>query len=278
MDDLRQAPQYVEYIKILGWDVERIGESFVFIRKIPLLGSVVKLQRPKIISKKTLLEMDEIGKKYRAFQLSIEPSNETGSQLLKNNGYKLSKSPSLGSKTVQIDLRRSEKTLLSEMHHKTRYNIKKAKSKKLKLEITGDIDKFADFWQKCAFNQRGMFLSMKNEIKAINASFGNDARVLTVSKNKNILAAILLILTNDVAYYMYAASTKEGKKMYAPTLVTWKSIKLAKKTGKKKYDFEGIFDPRFPLPTWKGFSRFKKSFGGNEVRFPGSFVKYRFPF
>jgi lipid II:glycine glycyltransferase (peptidoglycan interpeptide bridge formation enzyme) len=278
MNDLRQTPQYAEYIKLLGWNVEKVEGSYVFIRKIPILGSVVKLQRPEQLSKRTIIRIDKIGKKARAFQVSIEPSKEDDCLLLTNSGYKLSKSPSLCSKTVQIDLRKSEKVLLSEMHHKTRYNIKKAKSKKIKLRVSNDIDKFADFWQKCAFNQRGMFLSMKNEIKLINASFGNNAHVLTVTESKSILAAILLILTKNAAYYMYAASTKEGKRMYAPTLVAWESIKLAKKVGRKMYDFEGIFDTRFPLPNWKGFSRFKKSFGGNEIEYPGNFVKYRIPF
>lgn len=278
MKDLRQIPQYSEYIKLLGWHVEKVDGSFVFVRRIPLLGSVIKLQRPDKLSKKTINTMDQIGKKVRAFQMSIEPSKEADRLLLTDLGYKLSKSPSLCSKTVQIDLKKTEKTLLSEMHHKTRYNIKKAKSKELKFEISNDIKGFADFWQKCALNQRGMFLSMKNEIKAINTSFGKNAYILSASKQKSILAALLLILTTDSAYYMYAASTKEGKRLFAPTLVTWESIILAKKLGRKMYDFEGIFDSRFPLPTWKGFSRFKKSFGGDEIEYPGSFVKYRIPF
>jgi lipid II:glycine glycyltransferase (peptidoglycan interpeptide bridge formation enzyme) len=278
MKDLRQTPQYSEYIKLLGWHVDKIEGSFVFVRKIPLLGSVVKLQRPDNVGKKTIKAMDLIGKKTRAFQMSIEPGNKADGLLLTDHGYKLSKSPSLCSKTIQIDLRKPENTLLSEMHHKTRYNIKKAKSKKLKFKISNDIESFAEFWQKCAFKQRGMFLSMKNEIKAINASFGKDAYILSASKRKRVLASMLLILTTETAYYMYAASTEEGKKLFAPTLITWESIILAKKLGRKMYDFEGIFDARFPLPTWKGFSRFKKSFGGNEIEYPGSFVKYRIPF
>jgi len=84
--------------------------------------------------------MDEIGKKYRAFQLSIEPSNETGSQLLKNNGYKLSKSPSLGSKTVQIDLRRSEKNDKKTWHSRFRSKIHLVIKKILQIKNIEDLE------------------------------------------------------------------------------------------------------------------------------------------
>jgi lipid II:glycine glycyltransferase (peptidoglycan interpeptide bridge formation enzyme) len=278
MKDLRQTPQYSRYLKDLGWNIETIQGSYVFIRQVPILGSVIKFQRPKKIGKKTLSALEKIGKGYRAFQLSVEPSDVSATPLLLSSGYKLSKSPSLCSKTVHINLKKNENTLLSEMHHKTRYNIKKAKSNNLDFKVSKDIKGFANFWQKCALNQRGMFLSMKEEIKKIHAAFKKDSYILTVRKGKKLLAALLLILSDDAAYYMYAASEKEGKKLYAPTLVTWESIRLAKKLGRKVYDFEGIYDSRFPLPQWKGFSRFKKSFGGSEVISPGSFVKYRIPF
>jgi lipid II:glycine glycyltransferase (peptidoglycan interpeptide bridge formation enzyme) len=76
---------------------------------------------------------------------------------------------------------------------------------------------------------------------------------------------------------MYAASSKKGKKLYAPTLNTWEAIRLSKKKGSSIYDFEGIYDSRFPLKTWRGFTRFKKSFGGKEIKYPGAFVKHRLP-
>jgi lipid II:glycine glycyltransferase (peptidoglycan interpeptide bridge formation enzyme) len=72
---------------------------------------------------------------------------------------------------------------------------------------------------------------------------------------------------------MYAASSLEGKKYFAPTLVAWNAIMSSKKEGKKIFDFEGIYDERFPLNSWKGFSRFKNGFGGNVVSYPGCLSK-----
>ena len=197
------------------------------------------------------------------------------------------------------------------MHYKTRYNIKSGKRLKVKVHsVSGngksskDIETFASFWQECALKQRGMFLGQKKEIIELYKAFGGKAHLILAStpfhlggvrsatsevsiktprmvelKNKhNLLSGILMIQTKDIAYYMYAASSDKGKKLFAPTICVWESIKLAKKLGCKIYDFEGIYDERFPLKSWKGFTRFKKSFGGKEISYPGAFVKYRFPF
>jgi len=36
--DLRQTSEYINYMKIIGWKVERINSVNYFIKNIPLLG------------------------------------------------------------------------------------------------------------------------------------------------------------------------------------------------------------------------------------------------
>lgn len=280
MLDLRQTPQYSKYMNNIGWITEGKPGSFAYIKKFPLIGSFIKIQRPQQFNDKT---MEQLIKKYRTFQIVFEPilSTNIGAAVSHNQlilqGYKQSKYPFLPSKTIHIDLTKSEKELLKEMHYKTRYNIKKAKSLKLKTKSSKDIEKFANFWQRCAIKQRGMYLSQKKEIIELNSAFGKKAHIIKCLKDNILLSGILLIQTKDIAYYMYAASSGLGKKLFAPTLNVWEAIKLAKKLQCKIFDFEGIYDERFPLKTWLGFTRFKKSFGGEEIEYPGTFVKYRFP-
>jgi lipid II:glycine glycyltransferase (peptidoglycan interpeptide bridge formation enzyme) len=58
-------------------------------------------------------------------------------------------------------------------------------------------------------------------------------------------------------------------------LLVWGAIKLGKKMNCLRLDFEGIADERFPMTKkWEGFSRFKRGFGGNEVKYIGSFKKF----
>jgi len=312
--DLRQTPQYAKYLKSLGWIVEEKNGVYYFIKKIWFLGSVIKIQRPK---KTDYQSIDSLAVKYRAFQIILEPDlssiigskinshtpklssgirskNRTASgvgtmssvhDLWIQHNYKLSRSSYLPTKTTVIDLKKSEGDLLANMHYKTRYNIKKSYNLQLTTYNSNDIKAFADFWQSCALKQRGMYIPQKKEIIALYNAFEKNCSLVFVfpSSTYNLLpttyplSAVFSIYTSDTAFYMYAAATPEGKKLFAPTLAAWESIKLAKKRGLYSYDFEGVFDERFPLPSWKGFSRFKLSFGGKIIEYPGSYVKYRLP-
>ena len=274
MLDLRQTPEYAKYMTYIGWVVEKKGNTYYYIKKIPLLGSVLKIQRPLNISYQYI---NVLVVKYRVFQVIIEPKNTNQISRITYYGYKQSKSPSLPSKTIHIDLTKSEKQLLNEMHYKTRYNIKLGKRSKVKVKNSKDIERFTQFWQDCALKQRGMFLPMKKEIKSIYNIFNKNTDLIFVLHSNELIAGILLLHSNNISYYMYAASNADGKKLYAPTICAWEAIKLARKRGSKIFDFEGIYDERFPLKSWKGFTRFKKSFGGHEVEYPGAFVKFRFP-
>lgn len=276
MIDLRQTSQYAKYLGNIGWIVKRKDGVNYFIKKIPIIGSVIKIQRPEKLDYRLI---DLLIVKNKAFQIVIEPKNKFQLAGINKHGYKLGKSAALPSKTIQIDLSKSEKSLLSEMHYKTRYNIRKAsQNQNFKIQISNDIDKYADFWQECALKQRGMFLSQVKEIREIYKAFGDNAQIIAALHHNELVSGILLIHSHKISYYMYAASSVKGKKLYAPTLNAWEAIILSKKRGSNTFDFEGIYDERFPLNSWKGFTRFKRSFGGKVVEYPGAFVKYRLPF
>jgi len=65
MTDIRQSKEYANYLESQGWVVERIDDISYFIKKIPILGSVLKIQRPEKIDFETI---QKIEKKYRVFQ------------------------------------------------------------------------------------------------------------------------------------------------------------------------------------------------------------------
>lgn len=274
MIDLRQTPEYLRFMESIGWSTERIKGINYYVKNFPIMGSFIKIQRPEKIDFQSI---DKVAKKYRAFQIVIEPKTTKHQILITKGGFKQSRSPFIPAKTIQIDLTKSEKKLLSEMHYKTRYNIVKNQNSKIKIQRSKNINDFADFWQKCALKQRNMYIPQKKEIINLYKAFKSKAILIFGFKDGELISGILMIEVGKTAYYMYAASSDKGKKYFAPTLNVWESIKIAKKDGCKIFDFEGIYDERFPLNSWKGFTRFKKSFGGSEKVFPGTFVKYRLP-
>ncbi|OGM14199.1 hypothetical protein A3D84_03820 [Candidatus Woesebacteria bacterium RIFCSPHIGHO2_02_FULL_42_20] len=272
MIDIRQTKRYVDYMQNVGWIVERKDRVNYFIKKIPVIGSFIKIQRPQ---KLDFNQINRIAKKHRAFQIVIEPFDFAQGKPLIKRGFKLTKSPYLPSKTIEIDLTKTENQLLGEMHHKTRYNIKIAKRNKLQVTSSSDMNSFVELWLAAQPSRR--LLKLGKSIHALHSAFGKNSHLLLAHKSNKLLAGILMPETGSVAYYMYAAATPEGKKLFAPTLVTWEAIKLAKKLKCKLFDLEGVYDDRFPLKSWLGFTRFKKSFGGKEAVYPGAFTKWRLP-
>jgi lipid II:glycine glycyltransferase (peptidoglycan interpeptide bridge formation enzyme) len=253
MTDLRQSPAWAKYLESINWTVEKINGNYYYLKKLPVVGYLLKIQRP---SKIDLKAIDKLHKKYKIYKTVIEPVTP-----LK---LKPSKSFYLPTKTIQIDLTKSRAHLLKEMSPKTRYNIKKHT---LQITDSTNINEFANFWRKNFERKRFPVLSQKKNIIALYKAFGKNAHILTTHQ-----ASLLILIYDKTAYYMYAASNNEGRKLFAPTLLTWHAILLAKKQKCKVFDFDGIYDERFPLKSWQGFTRFKKGFGGKEIEYPGCYI------
>ena len=270
MTDVRQTKEYADYLSKIGWTIETIDNVYIFLKKIPLIGWFVKIQHPKNLNSKMLTFIE---KKYHPLQFSIEPSSITQLSLLKNHNFKFSSFPSLPTQTLQLDLQKFSQELLKNLSQKTRYNIRLAQKKGVTINESKDITDFISFWRHHFEKKRFPFLSQKKNIAALYNSFGPKSHLLFAKKDNHTIAILFLIFESKVSYYMYAATSNTGRINFAPTLLTWTSILLAKKSGCTLFDFDGIYDARFPTKSWLGFTRFKKGFGGKEIDYPGRFVK-----
>src|SRR4030042_5068454 len=201
VEELRQCKRYADYMKLIGWKVENFDGIYVYIKKILFLY-IIKIQRPLKLPQ--AVQFQFLKNNYKLSQVNIEPSNEKDAKILLLQGFKKSKTPSLPSKTVWLDLNKSESELLTHMHYKTRYNIKHAESLGIKIRKSNDINKFADYWQKTSLSW-GMFLPEKKYIKGIFDAFERGANIFLAEKNRELLGGILLISTKDASYYMYEA-------------------------------------------------------------------------
>src|SRR3989344_333146 len=268
MVDLRQTKEYANYMQKIGWQVEQVSNFQIFVKKIPLLGKVIKIQRAENITKENI---DKLLSSQKPTVLYFEPP--LSPQFPQFTQFTLSRSCFLPPKTIHIDLQKSTEQLSKEFKPKTRYNIGLAQRRGLTVIESADINTFCCLWKSAARN-RGMWLPLGKEIKSIFESFGKNARILFAYNNDILLGGVLLILTKDAGYYMYACSTHEGKKLFAPTLLAWEAIQLAKKEECNVFDFEGIYDERYPqTKSWKGFTKFKEGFGGEIIIYPPTLMK-----
>ncbi len=262
MIDLRQTPEYASYLKAINWQVEKIDNNYYFLKKF-LFWYILKIQRVSILRDS---DIKILTKKYRIFKIYLEPFK-------KPDGFKQSKSFYLPTKTIQVNLENSLEKLVSELHQKTRYNIKLALKKKYKIINSQDIDLFAKLWSQNREGFFGRFISQKNNINQIYKAFEKKSQLLIAFNLNKPIAGVLILESDTTAYYMYAFSNDEGRRLFAPTLLTWTAIENAKKKALKIFDFDGIYDERFPLKAWQGFTKFKKGFGGKVVEYPGCYEK-----
>ena len=256
MVDLRQSPAYAKYITSLGWVVE----NGIFIRKLGIFGAIAKIQRTAIPP-----NWREIIKKHHVWMTKWEPEKNFNLQF---TVFKQDSWPLLATKTLQIDLTPSSEKILAGFKKDARYCLRKISNNQYSI-INNDFDGFYKLWKKSAGIKK-LWTPPLKDFQSLVSSFGKSCFCITIDN----LAGALILIHDQTAYYYYAGALPEGKKKNLQYLVVWKCMLEAKKRGCKFWDFEGIYDPRWPNKDWKGFSHFKKSFGGTEIDFPGSFTKW----
>lgn len=279
MVDIRQTINYKKYLKSQYWITERIEGINYFIKKIPILGSVLKIQRPEKLDIKTI---NQLISKYRPFQIIIEPNNEVDVSWLLDSGYKQG-TPYLPSKTIHLDLTQTKSDIFRNFSKDCKYSIKKGEGIETRdCSTPSDIKKFHNAW-KMSVNFNRYVPSLDSLIK-LKKSFPQHHSLFLTSHNKSgsiIGGAIFTISSHDVSnyiiYYWQGFTNKAGRTSLSQYSLLYQAILWGKKMGCKIFDFEGIYDERFPNKSWLGFTHFKKQFGGTEVLYPGCYTKFRLP-
>lgn len=290
MIDIRQSPQYAKFMEDLGWRVEKVGKWKAFVKKFPLIGSFIKIQ--KIKPPIPFEEIEQLRRQYKFFKIQIAPEVyftpgvkwadiKVQNQLI-NYGYRIDRSPNIPTKTIHIDITQSEKNLFNNFIEAKRRAVRRAVKNNVVVKESYDIDLFINLRKKQNFPlgfllEKEMMSLWKNFYPKKTTLLLASCQFNAAAKNWQdiVLAGILLLFHDHTAYYWYASSSSQGKKLFAPTLLVWEALKIAKEKGAKVFDFEGIFDERFPKATnsWKGFSKFKEGFGGKKITYLGSFLR-----
>jgi lipid II:glycine glycyltransferase (peptidoglycan interpeptide bridge formation enzyme) len=277
-----QSWQWAEFQKILGRKIFRLGlfenekilaVALLIKMPLPFLKSYLYCPRGPIfkennekVTKIFLEKIKEIGKKEKSIFLRFEPLNQ-----LPN--YQLQKVKDVQpSKTILLDLTKSEDEILEEMHPKTRYNIRLAEKRGVRVKISQsdeEIEIFLKILEKTAkrdkfkphppFYYRKLLKFDKNFIKLFLAEY-----------QEKIIAGNLMVFFNDTVTYLHGASDNQFRNVMAPYLLHWIAIKEAKRLCFKYYDFWGVDEKK-----WPGVTRFKKGFvsskTGIEISYPGTF-------
>jgi peptidoglycan pentaglycine glycine transferase (the first glycine) len=231
-------------------------------------------------------------RRQHAISLKVEPDWPEAldaQRWLETQGFAPSAETVQPRRTVIVDLTISEDDILAQMKSKTRYNIRLAQRKGVVVR-QGTAENVPLFQQLLQVTgQRAGFgvhtLAYYTQAWQLFAA-RETAALFLADHEDNTLAAIMVFAWGKTAYYMYGGSSDEERQRMPTYLLQWEAMRWAKARGCENYDLWGIPDvdenevgpdvaaaeETGVLSTGLGgLYRFKRGFGGREVRYVGAY-------
>lgn len=272
---LLQSPNWAKFRQKWGTQVVNVGKVHFTVHPIPFLPwTIGYLPRPfaeEINWKKLVAE----ARKEHCVFIKIEPNSDT---FKPPTFLKVLRGERMFSyATYLIDLKKSEEELLTNMHPKTRYNIKLAAKKGITVKIGHSpkmLEEFLSLYHQTA-NRQKFFIHPDNYFKTLFDIFTKDkqAEIITGYYLGKPLASMMVLIYRKTLFYPYGGSVNEYKELMPFYLVMWRAILFGKKRGCEYFDLWNCLLPEQENPThpWYGFHRFKKGFNGQLIRFCGAY-------
>ncbi len=187
--------------------------------------------------------------------------------------------------TLILDIDRDPDSILAGMKSKTRYNIRLAERKGVRVREASE-DEVSIFYRL------SQLTSLRDDFPIHTEEYYQDAyrtfvpaglaRLFLAEYEGEALAGLMAFAFGPSAWYMYGASSNRFRNLMPNHLLQWRAIQWARARGCKTYDFWGIpdeigQDPSLAASTpdrsdglW-GVYRFKEGFGGQAVRYLGAY-------
>lgn len=262
-----------------------IGSLMVLIRKIPIFGNIMYSSRGPVcdIHNEEVLEQltqgaKELAKKYNAIVLRIEPdivsSDETFKNIVLNLGYKIKDDAKNFREEIQpryvfrLDTKnKTEEELFSNLHSKTRYNVRLAMKKGVQVKV-GTRDDLKEFHKiMVTTGIRDGFITRSLEyFETMYDCLGDHMKLLMAYYEDKPISGVIVITYGNKTWYLYGASSNEHRNLMPNYLLQWEMIKIALENKSDIYDLRGV--PGIPDNS-NGLYRFKKGFGAEYTEFVG---------
>ncbi len=259
-------------------------------------GPLVETDDPSLQGQ-VLDDLQAFARAQRAILLKIDPDVRLGSGIpgqpdareaeagvafrfmLRERGWVFSESQIQFRNTVLIDLRPSKAELLEQMKQKTRYNVRLAEKKGVRVRAGTLADLPALYRMYAATSVRDGFV-IRNETyyrtvwQAFMSAGAGDAspwaEPLIAEVEGEAVAAIFVFYFAGKAYYLYGMSRDVHREKMPNYMLQWEAIQRAKERGCSTYDLWGAPDDFRESDSLWGVFRFKEGLGGQVVRTLGA--------
>lgn len=217
---------------------------------------------------------------------------ETGQRVraeLEQRGWLFSQDQVQFRNTVLLDLSPSEDEILARMKQKTRYNIRLAEKKgvRVRLATSQDLPTLYKMYAETSLRdgfvirEEGYYRTVWQTFLRPPAANQPAAEALIAEVENQPVAGLFLFYFAGRAYYLYGMSRDAHREKMPNHLLQWEAIRRARANGCTIYDLWGapdVFDESDSL--W-GVFRFKEGLGGQVARtlgawdYPASPLLYR---
>lgn len=259
----------------------------ILIRKLPYVkstlmyaprGPVCDIDDEKSF-KELLKKADELAKKHKAFMLKMDPdilsSNEEFKNMARKCGFIVEDKIKDVNTLLQpryvfrLDLKnKTEDEVFASFHSKTRYNIRLAGKKGVKLRegTREDLQQLQDILETTG-ERDGFYIRKKEYFEKIYDSFDNEhLKLVFADYEGKPIACVLNIFYGNKEWYLYGGSLNEHRNLMSTYLLQWEMIKQAIQKGMDCYDFRGVCATDETHYN-EGLYRFKKGFNAEFVEF-----------
>lgn len=280
-----QSSVWADYEKAEGHEVfEKKGEgfSYVAVKHQTPMGAYLYCPYGPVLDEKNDIEgalkraldsLVELAKAQKAFFVRVEPTVQISAEILRKLG--LRKSHNLQpAHTWIIDLTGSQEDLLSgiEKDRVRRWrNLAKKGVTIRKTQDPAEIGVLVELLNKIGEARQFTPQSEAHLRRQLEAGFATlYIAELDEDGKKKPIAAALVHDHEGVRYAMHAAADDDYRNLRAGVAVEIQKIMDAQAAGMKQFDFWGITTSEDPKHPWYGFTQYKKSFGGRQVDYAGT--------
>ena len=223
-----------------------------------------------------LSRLAEVARQENASYVRVEPVGGITSEQLKSIGLIQAERTVQPAQTWRLDLTQPEERILMSMSSTNRNLYNTAGKKGIEFDITYDTKKLKTFLSMIhdMAARTGMKPHSDKYFRLIAESLFLDksAGLAIGSHNGEPIVSALFFDDQEAKtrYYAHAGSFGSARKLQANSPLLTYLIMEAKNKGMEIFDFYGVSPADQPKHPWAGFSKFKKSFGGFEHKFNGT--------
>lgn len=282
---ITQSSEWHKLQKELGEEsilVEKEGYQYLAIIKPTPVGNYLycpygPVAEDKTSFKNALGSLNDLAKDKSAIFIRVEPYDEAFKNNLPDSAKK---STDLNPKETWIlDLTGNDEEFKLRLPSRLLRYHKSAAKKGIIIEKSTNPDdiKYLLKLQQALANEKGISTFSENYLKTeLKQPF---ASLYLVKYEGSIIAAGLVFDDETTRYNLQGAQSDTGRKLHATGILTIQLILDAREKKLKSFDFWGIAPDDAPDDhPWKGFTAFKKTFNGTEVKHAGTYDIVLSPF